>query len=212
MKIPDRSECLKLLAQAKCSDEVIQHCETVSELAVRIGKRANAYSRCDGKCGSTFLATYGIAKQFRSAKRLSIRGVAEGESEVDTKLIEAGALLHDIGRAKTHGIAHAMEGAKIARQLKLDRRIVLIIERHIGAGIEKKEAKVLGLPEKNYIPKTLEEKIVAHADNLIAGNRKQKLSDAIKGYMKRGRKDIAERIIELHNELSRICKVDLDEI
>lgn len=172
MKIPDRAECLKILTEAKCSDEVIQHCKTVSELAVRIGKKANA----------------------------------------NIKLIEAGSLLHDIGRAKTHGIAHAVEGAKIARQLKLDKRIVLIIERHIGAGIEKEEAGTLGLPEKNYLPKTLEEKIVAHADNLVAGNKKQKLSDAIKGYVKRRRKDIAKRIIKLHGELSRICKVDLDEI
>ncbi len=34
---------------------------------------------------------------------------------------------------------------------------------------QKKEAVELGLPEKDYIPSTIEEKIISHADNLIHG-------------------------------------------
>ena len=37
----------------------------------------------------------------------------------DEKLVEAGALLHDIGRSRTHSIFHAVEGVKIAEQLGL---------------------------------------------------------------------------------------------
>lgn len=170
--IPNRSECLKILRDAKCSKAVIEHCKVVAKLACKIARRANA----------------------------------------NIRLVECSALLHDLGRAKTHGVAHGVEGAKIARALGIDERICLIIERHVGAGIAKEEAKALGLPEKDYIPKTLEEKIVAHADNLIASNRKHKLADAISSYQKNGRNDIAERIVKLHKELSELCNLDLDKI
>ncbi|MEW6070587.1 MAG: TIGR00295 family protein [Candidatus Thermoplasmatota archaeon] len=133
-------------------------------------------------------------------------------ANADLKLVECSALLHDIGRSITHGTKHGTEGAKIARALGLDERVCLIIERHLGAGICRAEAKELGLPEKDYIPKTLEEKIVAHADNLIASNKKQKLEEVVKSYERIGRSDIAERIIRLHKELSEICGIDLDKI
>ena len=41
----------------------------------------------------------------------------------------------DIGRSKTHGVLHVLEGVKIARKLRLPEGIVNIIERHIGAGL-----------------------------------------------------------------------------
>lgn len=88
---------------------------------------------------------------------------------VDTVLVKNGALLHDIGRGKTHGIEHAIMGAEILKDLGFSTEIVNIVERHIGAGIPLKEAESLGLPLKDYLPETLEEKIVAHTDNLING-------------------------------------------
>ena len=50
----------------------------------------------------------------------------------------------------------------------------------IKTGIPKEEAVKVGLPEKDYIPETLEEKIVAHADNLIQDGNKQKIEDGLK--------------------------------
>ncbi|MCG2825074.1 MAG: HDIG domain-containing protein [Thermoplasmatales archaeon] len=128
------------------------------------------------------------------------------------ELVEAGALLHDIGRSRTHGVMHGVEGAEIGRKLALPDKIINIIEHHLGGGISKEEAVKIGLPEKDYTPETLEEKIVCHADNLIAHDRKQTLSEAIKPYVKNGRNDIAEKIKKLHRELSEICGIDLDEI
>ncbi|MDI6707747.1 MAG: TIGR00295 family protein [Candidatus Thermoplasmatota archaeon] len=133
-------------------------------------------------------------------------------ANADIELVECSALLHDIGRARTHGVKHGVEGAKLARKLGFNENICLILERHLGAGICREEAKALGLPKKDYIPQTLEEKIVAHSDNLIAGCKKQKLKDVVKSYLKIGRKDIAKRIFKLHKELSEICGIDLDEL
>ncbi|PKK86620.1 MAG: HD domain-containing protein [Thermoplasmata archaeon HGW-Thermoplasmata-1] len=141
------------------------------------------------------------------AKRIAERGLA-----VDMTLVEAGALLHDIGRAMTHGIKHAVEGAAMARALGLPDALVSIIEKHIGAGLTASDAKALGLPVKDYMPETLEEKIVAHADNLTAGHSRQTLRELVGGFEKKGLFDSAKRVVSLHGELSELCGEDVDEL
>jgi len=89
--------------------------------------------------------------------------------DVNLELVEIGALLHDIGRAKTHTVHHAITGAEIARSLDLPEPVISIIKRHVGGGITQKEAKKLGWPKDIYTPQTLEEKIVSYADKLIEG-------------------------------------------
>ncbi len=106
-------------------------------------------------------------------------GIEKKGKTVNIELVRIGALLHDIGRSKTHGIWHAVEGANIARELGLDPKIVSIIERHIGAGVSPEEAKAFGLPDRIYYPVTLEEKIVAHSDNLVKGKRRISLEERI---------------------------------
>ncbi len=86
---------------------------------------------------------------------------------VDTALCTIGGLLHDVGRIKTHTIFHGLEGAKIIRKKKWPESLALIAERHIGGGISQKETIELGFPAKNYLPVTLEEKIVCYADKLF---------------------------------------------
>ena len=129
--------------------------------------------------------------------------IAENFNDVDEDLIRKGALLHDIGRSKTHGITHAIEGVKIAQKYGYSQNVLNIIERHIGAGISEEESLKLGLPKKSYIPETLEEKIVAHADNLISGSKDVDL-DFVIAKWKRNIEDSDEnikRLIELDNEL-----------
>ncbi len=88
--------------------------------------------------------------------------------ELDIEKIIIGSILHDIGRCKTHGPKHGFLGAKIAKNLNLDEDIIKIIERHVGGGIPKEEAKNLGLPNKDFIPKSNEEKLVSYADKCIS--------------------------------------------
>lgn len=98
-------------------------------------------------------------------------GFRERGVEVDLELVEAGALLHDLGRSKTHGIRHGVVGGRLARGMGLPERLVRVIERHIGAGIPLEEAEGLGFPRGSYVPEAVEEKIVAYADKLIEGCR-----------------------------------------
>jgi len=134
------------------------------------------------------------------------------KTNADLELVEAGALLHDIGRSKTHGIRHAVEGAKIAKKIGLPEEIVNIIERHIGAGLSKDEAKKLGLPAKDYIPETLEEKIVCHADNLVDNNKKQKIEVEVERALSKNLKKYTLRLVNLHKELSELCGIELNDI
>jgi uncharacterized protein len=96
--------------------------------------------------------------------------ISEYYPEADKELIRKGALLHDIGRSKSNKIDHAYIGGEIAKELNYSKEVINIIERHIGTGISKEESKNMDIPTKDYIPITLEEKIVSHADNLLNGS------------------------------------------
>ncbi len=136
--------------------------------------------------------------------------LAEGTG-ADLELVRAGALLHDLGRSLVHGVSHGVVGAKIALGLGLDKRIVKIIERHVGSGIPKKEAVLLGLPARDFLPKTLEEKIVNHADNFVEGERIVSFREALRAFEKKFGKgsDVVKRLKSHHFELTR-RKVPLD--
>jgi len=129
--------------------------------------------------------------------------IAANFDNADTDLIRKGALLHDIGRSRTHGITHAIEGVEIAKEYGYSEDVLNIIERHIGAGITSEEAVKLGLPEKSYLPQTLEEKIVAHADNLISGSEEVDIDFVIEKWKRRIDEpdDNIKRLIELNDEL-----------
>lgn len=92
--------------------------------------------------------------------------------EVDGDLVLAGAMLHDIGRGETHSLAHAQAGADICRRYGFSEEICRIVERHIGAGLSADECSLLGLAPRQCVPETIEELIVAHADNLVMGARR----------------------------------------
>jgi uncharacterized protein len=122
---------------------------------------------------------------------------------VDIGLVKTGAMLHDIGRCRTNSIDHAIVGAEMLKELGFSEDVSNIALRHIGAGIPKEEAKLLGLPPKDYVPISLEEKIVAHADNLIHWSEEVDIDFVIKKWKKKLGKDhpSISRLIELHCEI-----------
>jgi uncharacterized protein len=110
---------------------------------------------------------------------LALSIVNRVKQPVDRELVRLGAWFHDIGRSRTHDIGHALAGVEIGRSLGFSEQLLLIIERHIGAGISAAEAVRLGLPGKNYLPLTPEEKIVSYADNLVSGVREMPYYEAL---------------------------------
>jgi uncharacterized protein len=120
---------------------------------------------------------------------------------VNLELVEIGALLHDIGRSKTHSVHHAILGAEIAQGMGLPKPIISIIKRHVGGGITAKEAKKLGWPKDVYVPITLEEKIVSYADKLVEGSRRVPIEKTIENLSKELPPSAIARIQKMHNEM-----------
>ena len=118
----------------------------------------------------------------RAAEGLSDEIRKAGAGNPDIRLVTAGAILHDIGRSRTHGVTHGFVGGQIVQELGLDERLVRITERHVGAGIPMQEAKSMGLPERDFIPETLEEKIVCYADKLAFGHEIKSSDETIKDF------------------------------
>ncbi len=130
--------------------------------------------------------------------------------ECDRDLVVAGALLHDVGRSVDHSIMHATVGAKIAEDRGLPQEIVNIIRKHTGAGLDDEDVREMGLPPGDYMPSAIEEKIVAHADNMVSDDEVVMHAHSVDKLIMKGAVRGADRIENLHNELSALYGEDLD--
>ncbi len=177
---PSKSEVLALMREKGASKEVLNHSLKVLDVAASI------------------------------AHDIQARGV-----KLDSELVHLGALLHDLGRIKTNSLRHGLAGADMIRNdpafaalLSEEDREALarICERHLGAGIPAEDAAKLGLPPRDYVPDTLEEKIVTHADNLV-WNRILTLEESRRAFEREFGKDspIVKRIIDLGDEIERLA-------
>jgi uncharacterized protein len=119
---------------------------------------------------------------------------------VNRDLVFAGAMLHDIGRGRTHGIDHAQRGAAVARSLALDERVVSIIEKHIGAGMTADECSLERLIPRDCLPASVEEKIVTNADNLIHGTTPGTIEGSLDGAFRLKRR-VRKRMYRLYLEM-----------
>ncbi len=134
---------------------------------------------------------------------LSIAEIVKANGyEIDIGLVSLGSLVHDIGRTVTHAVNHGVEGAKILRRMGLG-DLAHFAERHVGSGIPASEAKELGMPEKDLVPVTLEEKVVTYADKLTNGCRKDTYERALQCFKsKLGLQHPAvDRFRRLHEEI-----------
>lgn len=144
-----------------------------------------------------------VIRHIFAVTRLALQIASQCGDKVDAELVKRGALLHDIGRSQSHGLDHAIIGVEIARQMGVEPDVLEIIKNHVGAGITREESAELGLPVDDYLPKTPEQKIVAYADNLIAGERETDFHEAVERFKKMlgDRHPAVQRFIDLHEEI-----------
>ncbi|MFX0086959.1 MAG: HD domain-containing protein [Candidatus Hodarchaeota archaeon] len=122
---------------------------------------------------------------------------------INCDIVLAGAMLHDLGRSKTHQLTHGIIGAQMLRQNGFSDELARIAEIHLFAGILAEEAREFGLPSKDYVPLTLEEKIITYADNISKKNSLLTTREVITRFSKYfdSSHPILIRVYELHNEI-----------
>ncbi len=139
--------------------------------------------------------------------------------KLDMELVGRGALFHDLGKAKTHGMEHGKIGAELGRQLGLPAALTDIMEKHIRGGLTPAEAAELGLPVKDYTLRRLEERIVIYADRLVdiitdgivtIKNEKEaedRLEEILRGIPKYGKNEITlSRYLGYYKEIQRLME------
>lgn len=139
--------------------------------------------------------------------------------DMDLELVGRGALFHDLGKAKTHEIAHGKIGAELGKEIGLPREITDIMEKHIRGGLTAWEAKELGLPEKDYTLSSLEEKIVIYADRLVdiihdgivhirnEQEAETRFEEILRAYPKYGKNEVTlQRYLGYHGEIQALLR------
>jgi uncharacterized protein len=78
-----------------------------------------------------------------------------------------------------------------------------IIKRHVGGGITAEEAGQFGWPKDNYMPQSIEEKVVSYSDKLIDREKRVPIDLEIQR-LSIGHKEAAERVRKLHEEINNL--------
>ena len=143
------------------------------------------------------------------SKLLAEKAAKKGHT-VNVDAVIAGALLHDIGRSRIQTVAHGYVGAEILEKEGVDGAVVEIVRRHVGAGISAEEAVALNFPPGDYIPRTLEQKIVGFADKMLDGDRARPFDEEVKRFVKKGH-DV-QRLRKLKEDVDAAVGADAEKI
>ena len=113
---------------------------------------------------------------------------AHPEWQADTQFVEEAAMLHDIGiifcdapGILCHGtepyIRHGYIDAELLRKEGLP-AYARVAERHTGSGLTREQiiAEHLPLPEQDYLPETLEEKLICYADKFFSKSHPDRIA------------------------------------
>ncbi len=152
-----------------------------------------------------------ILDHVQAVARLAL-ALADHAPTADAALVEAGALLHDIGRSRDHGIDHVPAGIEILTAQGIDERVIDVVACHMGAGIAQAQAEAWGWPQRRYEPESLEERIVAHADNLTFATSYRQLEDVVAKLERKGLKELIPRMRGLHEGLEGALGIDPDTV
>lgn len=154
-----------------------------------------------------------LVRHCEQVREKALAILADSGVELDARLAADGAMLHDIGIRRCDApkilcegsepyIAHGVIGARMLREYGAANGLDLeafarICERHTGSGITAAEvrAQALPIPVRDYLPETLEEKLVCLADKFFSksGDMKEKPLDRIRCSMRKFGPDAAAR-------------------
>ncbi len=139
----------------------------------------------------------------------------EIKQDVDLHLIEMGALLHDIGTLivpnRPEKIKHGIVGYKLLNDENLP-NFALFARNHIGIGLRKEFIidQNIDLPLDDYIPTTIEQKIVAYADNIVYGVTIKDENFVVERFVRNLGEKYRKYVLEFHEEIHKLLKNKID--
>lgn len=149
----------------------------------------------------------------RAVADFSMEIAREKNLDVDLSFVEEAAMLHDIGVVRCNApsiycfgdrpyICHGTEGAEMLRAEGMERH-ARVCERHTGAGLSREDiiSQNLPLPHRDYLPETLEEKLICYADKFYSKSGRlseRKSLEKVIASMRRHGDDTLNRFMQLH--------------
>jgi len=154
--------------------------------------------------------TVGHCRACATISRLLCEKAAAHGNMVNEEAAVAAALLHDIGRSQVQTVSHGYVGAEILQKEGVDSVVVEIVRKHVGAGISSEEAVALNFPPGDYVPRTLEEKIVCFADKMLDGDKARPFEEEVKRFVKKGH-DV-QRLRKLKEDVDSAVGMDAESL
>lgn len=153
----------------------------------------------------------------RSVAGLALEIAGRKKLPLDPAVVEAAAMLHDIGIFATDApsiecrgtepyIRHGVIGAGLLRAEGAGEEYAVVAERHTGAGLTADDVRRGGLPleARDYLPLTLLERLICYADKFYSksGDMERKPLEKVRRQMARFSEDTLRRFDALHREFS----------
>ncbi len=124
-------------------------------LLTKYGKGAAWTKHCFAVAGSASQLGYALESRFA----------------IDHDFLWSASLLHDIGRCITHDpIMHGVEGYYLLEKLGYEKE-AYVCASHILFGLDAAEAVQFGLPARDFMPRTIEERLVPLVDFMIENDK-----------------------------------------
>ncbi len=144
------------------------------------------------------------------------------DEPVDRDVLQAAALLHDIGaypffddKGQTDGYGfyplHAVLGARLIVDEGFDIRIAQAVENHLLLGLSKQEiesdtSRVWPLPHHDYVPNSIEGEIICYADRF---HSKAPVFNGYENFLKRLQFDMPEQAAKFEADAKRFGIPDI---
>ncbi len=111
--------------------------------------------------------------------------LAKGQT-IDLSFVTLASILHDIGRFKIgpgkNSGAHGFEGGQILKSEGLNQKFISVCETHSGISQEDITAFKVPIPKADYLPYSIEEKVIYFADKLFKGDKRISVEEAAKRF------------------------------
>ena len=140
---------------------------------------------------------------------------------IDQDFLRIAALIHDIGRYRTHDpVQHGVEGYHLLTSLGHHRE-AFICASHIQCGLSAAEAVQAGLPERDFMPRSLEERLIPVLDSIVELDRpttvERRFASLSRRYQGNGGflesvERSRRRVRAVMDDLERHCRLSLEQI